>query len=62
MLCDWPGCAAPACAPGRFVLSRHAFPAGVAVAPAPVVVVLRNLAVGIGFGVAWPVSAFPLCR
>jgi hypothetical protein len=53
VLGDWPGYAALACAAAAFVLSRHAFRAGVAVAPAPAVMVVLNPLTGIGFGVLW---------
>jgi drug/metabolite transporter (DMT)-like permease len=50
---DWPGYAALACAGAGFVLSQHAFRAGVAVAPSLAVMVVLNPLAGIGFGVLW---------
>jgi drug/metabolite transporter (DMT)-like permease len=50
---DWPGYAALACAAAGFVLSQHAFRAGVAVAPSLAVMVVLNPLAGIGFGVLW---------
>ncbi|MFF1612281.1 DMT family transporter [Amycolatopsis sp. NPDC058278] len=50
---DWPGYAALACAAAGFVLSQHAFRAGVAVAPSLGVMVVLNPLAGIGFGVLW---------
>jgi drug/metabolite transporter (DMT)-like permease len=50
---DWPGYAALACAGVGFVLSQHAFRAGVAVAPSLAVMVVLNPLAGIGFGVLW---------
>jgi drug/metabolite transporter (DMT)-like permease len=53
VLRDWPGYAALGCAAAGFVLSQHAFRAGVAVAPALAVMVVSNPLAGIGFGVVW---------
>ena len=53
VLTDWPGYAVLVCAAGGFVLSQHAFRAGVAVAPALAVMVVVNPLAGIAFGALW---------
>jgi hypothetical protein len=59
VLRDWPGYAALGCAAAGFVLSQHAFRAGVAVAPALAVMVVSNPLAGIGSGSCGWASTFP---